>query len=118
MAWLTNLATDSINFRKLNYLKKDNPNLKILISIGGWSWSENFSDAVLMESSRKKFAGTSAEIVDTYDLDGVDIDWEYPGLKGEDNVFRAEDKENFTLMFKAIREELDKLSSRRASRIK
>ena len=46
MAWLTNLATDSINFRKLNYLKKDNPDLKILISIGGWSWSENFSDAV------------------------------------------------------------------------
>ena len=112
MAWLTNLATDSINFRKLNYLKKDNPNLKIIISIGGWSWSENFSDAVLNESSRKKFATTSAGIVESYNLDGVDIDWEYPGMKGEDNVFRAEDKENFTLMFKAIREELDKLSSR------
>ena len=112
MAWLTNLATDSINFRKLNYLKKDNPDLKILISIGGWAWSENFSDAVLTENSRKKFAQTSAAIVEQYNLDGVDIDWEYPGMRGEDNVFRTEDKENFTLMFKAIREELDKLSTK------
>jgi len=110
MAWLTNLETDTINFRKLNFLKKDNPELKILISIGGWAWSENFSDAVLTENSRAKFASTSAAIVEQYNLDGVDIDWEYPGLKGEDNVFRTEDKQHFTLMFKAIREELDKLA--------
>ncbi|MCB0689942.1 MAG: hypothetical protein KDC53_25555, partial [Saprospiraceae bacterium] len=109
MAWLTNLETDSTNFKNLNTLKEINPNLKILISIGGWSWSENFSDAVLTPSSRKKFAETSVEIVSTYDLDGVDIDWEYPGQKGEDNIFRAEDKENFTLMFQALRSELDKL---------
>src|SRR5687768_7833269 len=38
-AHLTNLATDSINFRKLNGLKKINPDLQILISIGGWAWS-------------------------------------------------------------------------------
>ena len=112
MAWLTNIATDTINFRKLNYLKKDNPNLKILISIGGWSWSENFSDAVVTERSRKKFASTSAAIVEQYNLDGVDIDWEYPGMKGEDNVFRTEDRENFTMMFKAIREELERLSKK------
>ena len=112
MAWLTNIATDTINFRKLNSLKKDNPALKILISIGGWSWSENFSDAVLTESSRMKFAQTSAAIVEQNNLDGVDIDWEYPGLKGEDNVFRPEDKENFTLMFKAIREALDVLTEK------
>lgn len=112
MAWLTNMATDTINFRKLNYLKKKNPDLKILISIGGWSWSENFSDAVLTENSRRKFAQTGAAIVEQYNLDGIDIDWEYPGMRGEDNVFRAEDKENFTLMFKAIREELDKLATK------
>jgi chitinase len=112
MAWLTNIETDTINFRRLNNLKKDNPDLKIIISIGGWSWSENFSDAVLTESSRKKFATSSVAIVDQYNLDGVDIDWEYPGLKGEDNVFRDEDKQNFTLMFKAIRDELDKLSTK------
>jgi chitinase len=110
MAWLTNIATDSINFRRLNNLKKTNPKLRILISLGGWSWSENFSDAVLTESSRRKFARTNAAIVAENDLDGVDIDWEYPGMRGQDNVFRPEDKENFTLMFKALREELDSLS--------
>jgi chitinase len=112
MAWLTNRATDTINFRKLARLKKDNPDLKILISIGGWAWSENFSDAVLTESSRKKFATSSTAIVEAHDLDGVDIDWEYPGLRGEDNVFRPEDKQHFTLMFKAIREALDELSKK------
>ena len=38
-AWLHNLATDSTNFNKLNQLKLRNPDLKILISIGGWAWS-------------------------------------------------------------------------------
>lgn len=109
-AWLTNEATDSINFRELNALKFRNPALKILISIGGWAWSENFSDAVLTEEGRKLFAFTAVDIVRRYKLDGVDIDWEYPGVPGEEgNVFRPEDKQNYTLMFKALRESLDSL---------
>jgi len=112
MAWLTNIETDTVNFRILNTLKKVNPDLKILISIGGWSWSGNFSDAVLTPSSRKKFAKTSVEIVANNDLDGVDIDWEYPGQRGDDNVFRPEDKQNYTHMFKEIRNELDALSEK------
>ena len=117
MAVLTNLATDSTNFRKLNELKRINPDLKILISIGGWAWSENFSDAVLTESSRIKFAKSGVDIIRQFDLDGVDIDWEYPGMKGEEgNIYRPEDKENFTLMFKAFREELDKLAQERGKK--
>ena len=112
MAWLTNIETDTVNFRILNKLKKVNPDLKILISIGGWSWSGNFSDAVLTPSSRRKFAETAVEIVANYDLDGIDIDWEYPGQRGNNNVFRPEDKQNYTLMFKEIRKELDKLSKK------
>lgn len=108
-AWLHNLATDSTNFRKLNQLKLRNPDLKILISIGGWAWSENFSDAVLSDTSRVAFAASAVDIVREYELDGIDIDWEYPGMKGEDNVFRLEDRENFTLMFKALREQLNTL---------
>ncbi|UFH53204.1 glycoside hydrolase family 18 protein [Spirosoma sp. KNUC1025] len=108
-AWLHNLATDSTNFRKLNDLKLRNPDLKILISIGGWAWSENFSDAVLSDTSRVAFAASAVDIVREYQLDGIDIDWEYPGMKGEDNVFRPEDRENFTLMFRALREQLDGL---------
>ena len=116
MAWLERLETDTINFRRLNNLKRTNPELKILISVGGWGWSDFFSDAVLTESSRRKFAKTNAAIVEDYNLDGVDIDWEYPGMKGQDNVFRPEDKQNFTLMFKSIREELDAVSARTGKR--
>jgi chitinase len=109
-AFLTNEKTDSTNFRKLRHLKNENPDLQILISIGGWTWSENFSDAVLTDSSRGVFAKSAVDIIRKYDLDGVDIDWEYPGMRGEEgNVFRPEDKENYTLMFQAIREELDLL---------
>lgn len=116
VARLERIATDTANFRKLNSLKKINPDLKILISVGGWGWSDFFSDAVLTESSRLKFARTNAAIVEEYNLDGVDIDWEYPGMRGEDNVFRPEDKGNFTLMFAAIRKELDALSVKTGKR--
>lgn len=107
-AYLDNPTRDSTNFVRLNSLKLKNPSLKILISIGGWSWSENFSDAVLTDSLRKGFAKSSVEIIREHQLDGVDIDWEYPGMPGEEgNVYRPEDKQNFTLMFKEIRKELD-----------
>lgn len=98
---------DTDNFTTLRALKKKNPNLKILISVGGWSWSENFSDAALTDSSRTVFANSAVEFMKKHQLDGVDIDWEYPGLPGEDNIYRPEDKENFTLMLKALREKLD-----------
>lgn len=107
-AWLENESTDVENFRRLNELKKINPDLKLMISIGGWSWSKNFSTAVLTDSSRKEFAATSVAIVQKNNLDGVDIDWEYPNMRGDGNVFRPEDKQNYTLMFQAIRNELDK----------
>jgi len=106
-AWLTNLKTDTTNFRNLNKMKKRNPSLKILISIGGWTWSKNFSDAVLTDTSRKAFAASAVDIIRKYELDGVDIDWEYPGLPGDGNVHRPEDKQNFTLMFKELRRELN-----------
>lgn len=109
-AFLQNLKTDTINFERLNTLKLKNPKLQLLISIGGWSWSENFSDAVLTDSLRRIFAASAVEIIRKYKFDGVDIDWEYPGMAGEQgNVYRPEDKENFTLMFEAIRKELNVL---------
>lgn len=116
-AWLNNIQTDTANFRLLNELKKENPNLKILISIGGWSWSENFSDAAFSDSSRRVFAKSATEIIRRYKLDGVDIDWEYPGRPGEEgNIYRAEDKQNFTLLFQALRQELDSLESATGSK--
>ncbi|NIG54795.1 glycoside hydrolase family 18 protein [Chitinophaga sp. Cy-1792] len=112
-AVLTNLATDTVNFRNLSALKKINPDLKILISIGGWAWSANFSDAVLTDTSRAAFAKSAVDIIRDYNLDGVDIDWEYPAREGEvGNVFRPEDKVNYTLMFAALRKELNLLEKK------
>src|SRR6185295_4583192 len=109
-AWLHNEATDTVNLRKLSELKKINPDLKILISIGGWTWSKNFSDATLTDSSTKNFVLSAVDIVSKYNLDGIDIDWEYPGMIGDSNMFRPEDKQHYTNLFKELREGLDNLS--------
>ncbi len=109
-AWLHKEATDTINFRNLNLLKKQNPALKILISIGGWTWSDKFSDAVLTDTSRQRFVESAVAIVKNFELDGIDIDWEYPGLKGlKGNIYRPEDKDDYTLLFKELRKQLDEL---------
>jgi len=110
-AWLHNEQTDTINFRSLNSLKKKNPNLKILISIGGWTWSKNFSDAMLTDTSTQQFAESAVAIVAQYDLDGIDIDWEYPGMIGDNNKYRDEDRQNYTRMFQYLRKHLDQLSN-------
>lgn len=89
-------------------LKNKNPNLKVILSVGGWG-AEGFSDAALTAESRRKFAVTGCKMIREYGFDGLDIDWEYPGQPGDGNVYRKEDKENFTLMLKALREELDKM---------
>jgi chitinase len=60
---------------------------------------------------RRDFAYSASQIVKAYDLDGVDIDWEYPGLRGDNNSFRPEDKQNYTLMFEAIRKSLDSVQA-------
>jgi chitinase len=94
----------------LNALKAKNPDLKILISVGGWTWSKDFSDAALTNASREKFAISAVRLLKNHRLDGVDIDWEYPGQIGDNNKFRPEDKQNFTLLLKAVREHLDRQS--------
>ena len=109
-AWLHNEATDTVNLRSLSELKKINPDLKILISIGGWTWSKNFSDATLSDTSTRNFALSAVDIVSKYNLDGIDIDWEYPGMIGDSNVYRPEDKQHYTALFKELRVGLDSLS--------
>jgi chitinase len=99
---------DPDNFRLLNKLKKDNPALKTLISVGGWTWSGRFSDAALTESSRAAFADSCVAFMKKHGFDGIDIDWEYPvsgGLSG--NSRRSSDKHNFTLLLQELREKLD-----------
>jgi chitinase len=95
-------AHDAENFAVLNGLKARNPNLKVLISVGGWTWSGAFSDAALTKASRKVFVDSAVAFVAKYKLDGVDIDWEYPGLIGNRNIFRAQDRQNYTSLMQEL----------------
>ncbi|MFE7598146.1 glycoside hydrolase family 18 protein [Streptomyces sp. NPDC057494] len=112
------------NFNELRELKAKNPGLKVMISLGGWSGSAHFSDAVRTDAGRKALV---ASCIDTYIkgnlpvdgarggagaasglFDGVDLDWEWPGSDGAPgNVIRPEDKPNFTKLVREFRTQLD-----------
>ena len=101
-------AHDSENFQTLTKLREANPKLAILISVGGWTWSGRFSDMALTRASRAKFISSAIRFVENYRLDGVDIDWEYPGLPGIGNRNRPEDKKNYTALLKELRAALNR----------
>ena len=105
------LTTDSVKISKLIALKKKNPKLKILYSIGGWVWSNHFSHTAAYKENRIKFAISSVKLMKKHGFDGVDLDWEYPGQRGEDNDFRPSDKNNFNLLLEEIRKELEKVGA-------
>lgn len=105
-------ANAPAHFAQLQSLKADNPDLKVVLSIGGWG-ADNFSDAALTDESRRKFAKSCVDILKLYALDGIDLDWEYPGQAGPGIKFRAEDKENFTFMLAECRRQLDEASALR-----
>ncbi|HVU13505.1 MAG TPA: glycoside hydrolase family 18 protein [Phototrophicaceae bacterium] len=100
------------NFHQLQLLKAAHPNVRTLISIGGWTGSAKFSDVALTAASRDKFARSVAHFVQQYGFDGVDIDWEYPTGDGDaGNVERPQDKDNFILLLAALRQQLDTLGA-------
>lgn len=77
------------NFQQLNILKSRRPHIKTLISVGGWTWSDHFSDVFAVQSTREHFCDSLLGFVQQYGFDGADIDWEFPGDPGEgDNSFR------------------------------
>lgn len=105
-------SVDPTNFNQLNQLKASHPNVRTIISIGGWDDSGLFSDAVLTDSSRTVFADSVVAFIRQYGFNGVDIDWEYPVAGGlSANVSRPEDKTNFTLLLQKLREKLNAQSA-------
>jgi chitinase len=97
--------------QKLSALKKSDPRLKILLCVGGWQ-AEGFSDAALTDASRHAFADSAVSVLREYSLDGIDVDWEYPGQGIAGIKHRPQDKQNFTLLLQVLRETLD--ASKRA----
>ncbi|MGA8089293.1 MAG: glycoside hydrolase family 18 protein [Terracidiphilus sp.] len=98
---------DAQNLAQLTALRNTNPRLTVLVSVGGWLWSKNFSDIAVTSASRRLFDDSVMGFLAQYDLDGLDIDWEYPGLPGAGHPYRAEDKQNFTALLKELRSRFD-----------
>ncbi|WP_233355092.1 glycosyl hydrolase family 18 protein [Paenibacillus sp. JZ16] len=103
---------DFQNFAAFESIKASNPHLKLIVSVGGWSWSDNFSNVAMTEETRRTFANSAVKFLRDYKFDGLDVDWEYPVEGGEESNSRApEDRENFTLLMKTVREALDAAGS-------
>ena len=83
--------------------------VKVLISVGGWTESHLFSRIAADSRKRKIFASECRRLVELYKLDGIDIDWEYPG--DADRAGKPADKQNFTFLLRGIRDSLNRLST-------
>ena len=97
-------AIDSATIKRMVKLKIKHPQLKIMLSLGGWSGCKTCSDVFNSPSGRKEFAQSVKEISAYFNTDGIDLDWEYPAIKGfPGHAFRPEDRSNFTALLKELR---------------
>ncbi len=88
---------DSLTLLNVVNQKKKYPKLKVLVSLGGWGGCETCSDAFSTEEGRVEFAISTANIIESFKADGIDLDWEYPGISGfPGHDYKPEDRENFT----------------------
>ena len=88
-------------------LKQSHPDLKIILSFGGWGGCATCSDVFSTEEARKAFAASVMGILEQYGADGIDLDWEYPAIEGyPGHRFAPADKRNFTLLIRELRQAL------------
>lgn len=93
--------------------KAGNLDLKVYISVGGWTFSDKdtktqpvFGNIARDEGNRKKFAENAVSFMKEFGFDGIDIDWEYPGAP--DRGGKPDDKKNFVALMKTMKETFDK----------
>ncbi|WAD32350.1 chitinase ChiD [Citrobacter braakii] len=99
--WLSPKVQDDL--LKIPQLRKQNPNLKVLLSVGGWG-ARGFSGAAATKETRAVFIQSAQEIIAKYGLDGIDLDWEYP-VNGAWGLVESQpaDRANFTALLKELR---------------
>lgn len=97
-------AASGAILKKLVSLKKRYPSLKISLAFGGWGGCQTCSPVFTVPENRKTFALSVKAILEQYQLDGIDIDWEYPAIQGPvAHPFSPSDKQNFTALIKELR---------------
>ncbi|EJL61396.1 glycoside hydrolase family 18 protein [Flavobacterium sp. CF136] len=100
---------DSTTIKHLVSLKATNPQLKIILSLGGWGGCEPCSTAFSTAEGRLTFAKSVKKLSDDFKVDGLDLDWEYPAIEGlPGHLYQASDRTNFTELIKILRNTLGK----------
>ncbi|CAF1164250.1 unnamed protein product [Rotaria sordida] len=95
----TTEGTDPENYRRIIALKEKNPDLKVLLAVGGWNHgSAPFTQMVATEQSQQQFVENSYNLLKKYGFDGLDLDWEYPADRGSP----PEDRGRFTQLVKKL----------------
>ena len=110
-----NDAKDTAIIKKMVNMKTKNPKLKVILSLGGWGGCETCSDAFFTREGRKEFARSVKEINDYFKTDGIDLDWEFPTVRLDNDIDKEpvhktapEDKKNFTDLVRQLRKTLGK----------
>lgn len=102
-----NSAIDTATIQRMVQSKKGNPKLKVMLSLGGWGGCKTCSEVFNTKVGRKEFAESVKEITTYFKTDGIDLDWEYPAIKGfPGHTFQQADKHNFTLLLQELRKVL------------
>lgn len=87
--------------------KKEHPQLKVMVSVGGWGGCATCSGMFDTASRRTTFVKTAVQLLKDYNIDGLDLDWEYPAIEGyPGHQFLPQDKNNFTMLVKELRAEM------------
>jgi chitinase len=101
--------TDSLTLINVVNQKNKYPKLKVLVSLGGWGGCETCSDVFSSKEARTEFAISTADIIESFNADGIDLDWEYPGISGfPGHSYKPEDRENFTELLIQLRRYMKK----------
>lgn len=97
---------DEATIKHIVGLKKDYPNLKVMIALGGWGGCYSCSDVFSTIKGIEEFALSAKNLLEKHQLDGLDLDWEYPAIEGvPGHPFIPEDKHNFTLLIQELRKQ-------------
>ncbi len=99
-------AQDKV-LRKMIGFKREYPDLKVLVSLGGWGGCATCSEVFSREEGRRKVSSAIRALLERTWTDGIDLDWEYPAVQGPpDHAFKLEDRHNFTLLVRELRRQL------------
>ena len=103
---------DTLLIQKMVAMKKQNKDLKVLLSLGGWGGCAPCSGVFGTAKGREDFVQSVKSLTDYFGSDGIDLDWEYPTIEGfPGHRFVPEDKQNFTELVRLLRKELGKKST-------